>query len=654
MPSGPFTWGALGPQSLQTGAIQLSNNQFISNNGALNYIVNNVFETNTTTGWSLGNVTLTSTLPTGTPTFGSGASGNLSIATTASSPISGTYSLSYASSAATTAGNFLASDAFTIMAADQAKVMTFSFYYQATSGASNCNFSGTSSNSFGVAIYDVTNAAWIIPAGVYSMTQGSGVGYATGTFQTSSNGTSYRLVIYNANATAGAATLYFDRVFLGPQTAPTGVPVTDWASYTPGSQGLGTLTVTNAQWRRVGSNVQLVGTFTIATPTAAEARLNLPPGLTSASTIYSSGTTSTQAGPPLTNNMGSASLIIPLIQASRTYINFGLQNAASNGYVAANGNAIFSSGSFTLLAEFPIQGWSSNTQVSNDTDTRVISARVTGATATLTGSYSDVTWTTVVNDTSGSMGAINYTVPVSGYYNFTGQLYAAAATVAAGQAFNIRLFNTTTNAAILEKSFVYQGTNTTSTAFDFSFQSVLLNAGTQVKIQASAGTTTPAITASATQNFLGINRECGPAVVAATESVNTRWFSSSTAISGTPATVVWTTRSYDTHNAMNGSTGVYTAPVSGKYSVTSSVRLGHVSLGAGNALVMTFQKNGADYSSYNNAAGSTATQRTLTLTDVIDCNAGDTIQVQVSSQGTTPTIAVNTLLNFVDIVRVGN
>jgi len=182
--------------------------------GVKSYIISNPsIEDGTTTGFSLGNVTLPSNFPSGVPTFGSGASGTLALTASSSSPLAGSYSLLYADSAATTAGNFVATDAFTVDLEGQAKVMQWKAFYKASVNPTNGNFSGTSSNSFGWAIYDVTNSAWIQPAGVYNMVQNSGVGMASGTFQTSSTGTSYRLVMYNGNASSGAISMQLDDVF---------------------------------------------------------------------------------------------------------------------------------------------------------------------------------------------------------------------------------------------------------------------------------------------------------------------------------------------------------------------------------------------------------------------------------------------------------
>jgi len=183
---------------------------------ARNYIPNSNIENGSTNGWALGLTgTLTNAIPTGSPTFGSGTA-NLTLSASSSSPQSGTYSLSLAASAATTAGNMLHTDAITIDAADQAKILGATFYFSVPSNPSNGNFSGTSSNSFGIAAYDVTNSVWLPVVGQFSMIQNSGVGIDYATMQTDATTATIRFCVYAANASAGAITVNFDRIQLGP------------------------------------------------------------------------------------------------------------------------------------------------------------------------------------------------------------------------------------------------------------------------------------------------------------------------------------------------------------------------------------------------------------------------------------------------------
>lgn len=624
-----------------------------------NYISNSAFESNTTTNWSLGTVgTLTNAIPTGSPTFGSGASGNLSLATVSSGQLAGAFSLSYVSSAASTAGNMLASAAMTIDAEDQAKVLTFKFYYSAFSGTANCNFSGTSSNSYGVAIWDVTNSAWLTSTANFGMTQGTGSGYVTGTCQTNATTASLRFVVYNANATAGASTLYFDDFYLGPQTAPLGYVGTDPVAYTPTFAGLGTVTGVQVYSWREGPNLFVRGQFVAGTTTGVTASMSL--GFNGANgNVTIAGTTAintiTVVGMGVTSVASSPTLTI-LAATGATVLNFGLINPAGAGANSATlaqtgSGSITSNGTVEFFAQVPIAGWSSNVQMSSDTDTRVIAARINSCTATITGSYSDVAFTTVTNDTAGGYVSPNYTIPVTGYYSFTGQIFVSG-TAALNSTTTLGLFNTTTSTTLEEIQDVYGGAVTAAMGIDFNFQEILLTAGTQIKIQVKSSITLPVISASATQNYLAISRRSGPSVIAATESVNTRYFASATAITGSLATIVWTTKDFDSHNGMVS--GVYTIPVSGKYQINMALALTAASAAAGNAVDIQLQKNGTVISEFAPVYQGTQILLPVVLDDLISCLAGDTIRIQVSSAATTPSIVSSNSKNFFSLARVGN
>lgn len=620
---------------------------------------NGDFELNATTGWSKGTVTLTGNLPTGVPTFSSGSSANLSIATVASGVLAGSFSLKYASSAATVAGDFLTSDAFNIDTEDQAKVLTFKFYYQAQANPTNGNWSGTTSNSFGVAIYDVTNSAWIIPAGVFSMTQSTGMGYATGTFQTTSNSTAYRIVVYNANASSGAITLYFDDMQVGPQTAPYGPIVTDWRSFTlsPSTGSFGSIAVNNAQWRRVGDSMELLwqfrqtGTGTAGSGTYA---FTIPSPYTIDSTKFTT-TTSTATNrvigvAQVNDNTNFYIGNVTVLDGSQTQIAILVQTSAvadafwGSGLAALSGSTI----SAGFMAKIPITGWSSNVQMSNDTDTRVVALRSNGATASLSGSYADVTWTTIVNDTHGTMGAISYTIPVSGYYDVATQILTTG-TFALNGAAGIQVLKN--GSVVQEADFIAGGAITGNVAVPLTINAVFCNAGDTLKVQFKSGATLPTVVTSTSDNFLTISRRSGPAVVAATESVGARYFASATAISGSLATVVWTTKDFDTHNAM--SSGLYTIPVSGKYQVNSNVQIaGTIALNS--SVDMQLQKNSTAVSEFQTFAGGAMTAQNGQISDEISCVAGDVIRIQISSSATLPTISAGNTKVFFSIGRVGN
>jgi len=627
-----------------------------------NYISNPGFESNTTTGWSLGTTgTLTNNIPTGSPTFGSGASGNLSITTVSSGQLAGSYSLSYACSANSTSGNMVSSAAFTLDAEDQAKVMTFKFYYSAFSGSGNLNFSGTSSNSLGIAVYDVTNSVWLSSTANFGMTQSSGVGYVTGTCQTGSSTASVRFVIYNANSSSGAFTMYFDDFYFGPQTAPLGAVMIDAVAYTPTiSNAFGTVTNSQFWYERRGDKMLITGSFTSGTLTGNNATITLPSGFTTDTTKLPS---SANANSPVgfwSNSNGSANTIKSgpmLVAGSASTITFtaGDYTSSNNGLNTQAGTSLGATGNaFSVWAEIPITGWSSNVQSSSDTDTRVVAFAAVSVTATVTSSYSDLSWTTVNNDTHGAYSSPTYTIPVTGYYDFSGQVFVSATTIAAGNNFTIGILNSTSSTTLRETEYVYEGTNTTNQAIQFNYKSILLNAGTAIKMQIKSNTTSPVITASSTENFWSISRISGPSVIAATESVNARYFSSTTTITSSLANITYATKDFDSHNAMSGAT--YTIPVSGKYQVNASILMTATTTAANNLIQLQINKNGSAYSGPNELyfTSSTSKPMTLVLADIINCSAGDTITVQASNAGTTPSISSSNSANYFSISRAGN
>lgn len=229
--------------------------------GAKNYIgtVNGIngngdFELGSTAGFSLFSTTLTGVIPTGTvaaPTAGT----SLGVTLSPSNLIAGKYSGVFSGGTSFSAGQGLITDAFTIDNEDQAKVLSFKFAYKASAGAT-FNFSGTSTNTFAVYVYDVTAGAWIQPAGAYNLVQGTGIGIAQGSFQTSAASTQYRLALICINPYASGATLYVDDFQVGPNIATTGlipkasniVPIT--------SVGSGTYTVPSGVYQ---IKVRMVG-----------------------------------------------------------------------------------------------------------------------------------------------------------------------------------------------------------------------------------------------------------------------------------------------------------------------------------------------------------------------------------------------------------
>lgn len=628
-----------------------------------NYVQYGDFENGATTGWSLGTVgTLTNGLPTGSPTFGSGASGNLSISATASSPVAGVYSLSYASTAATTQGNMVASSSYAIDTEDEAKVLGVQFAYSVSSGASNDNFSGTSSNSFAWAIYDVTNSAWLPSAGNFCMIQNVGVGLCSGTVQTASTTANVRLVIYNANASSGATTMYFDDVYVGPQQTQRGPAMTDWTAYTPTFTGFGTVSTQSFYSRRVGDSLEVQGSFTSGTSTATTAQVTLGYG-------GGNGNVTCDTTKLSTNNLNAVGIVGPSYSAAQSvyalapssnqdYFEFGIQSSSTNSLAAVNGSTVASSGN-VLSVHFvvPIVGWSSFTTMSTDTDTRVVAMQVfqNQPTATVTSSASIVKFgsPSTLNDTHGGYSESTglYTVPVTGYYRVTAS-FVIGATYVANNTSAVYVYQNGSSVAATDQN----GAASQTELYPSIAVTLKCNSGDTIAPYVSSAGSSPSITSSAGQNYFTVERLSGPAVVAATESVEYRGTNTAgTSIATTATEVPWPTTTKDTHSGMNTSTGTYTVPVSGQYLVCAVTGSAGVTLTTGQAWQMYLYHNGSSYSTlqFQWGNGNSGVEYFASGCDQVTCLAGDTLAIYNISSASS---SLNTTAgyNHLSIVRVGN
>lgn len=645
-PPSPILFGANNTSTNLQNAILQANGSLLAYNGPKNYISYGNFENGQTTGWSLGTVgTLTNGIPTATPTFGSGAAGTLSIAAASTTPLAGAYSLAYVSSAATTVGNMLASQVYNIDIEDQAKVLTFKFYYEAFSGSTNINMSGTSSNSYGVAVWDVTNSSWLSLAGNFAMTQGSGAGIATGTCQTNSTTTQVRLVIYNVNATAGAATMYFDDLFLGPQTSPIGPVMTDWVSYTPSYVGFGTVTGSSVFSRRVGDSLEVRGVFTSGTPTGVLASIGLGSSGASGNVIIdSSKAGGSVVGSLWMSQMNSTYFSWSILATPGTSgVAIGFQSSTTNAVTGTvgTGNAAVSGAQLQFYFTVPIVGWSSNVQMSSDTDTRVIAAYYNGLpTGTINTTYNTITYPTLISDTSGSYSAGTYTAPITGYYDIEAQVDISA-TFTVGQLTALAVF---INGSELAES---SQLACVATSYDFvtpiGLKSIKLNAGDLVTIRAKTAGSSPSFINAGTKNWFSISRQSGPAVIAATESVNATYGLTTAQTPTAGGILKYDTKVKDTHNEYSTVTGLYTIPVSGEYRISS--------VGSTSAASLYVKKNTSTALGYlMSITGSNIFSGTLS----VPLLAGDTVGIYSDSATSFFAPNANGFLNQVTFERTGN
>lgn len=137
-------------------------------------------------------------------------------------------------------------------------------------------------------------------------------------------------------------------------------------------------------------------------------------------------------------------------------------------------------------------------------------------------------------------------------------------------------------------------------------------------------------------------------------SVNTyaaRAYSSATSISGSLATIVYATESYDASSSYDNTTGIYTAPIAGQYHVNAALLItGTIALN--NTLIMEIQVNGTVWARKTIFLAAGLTDGKIDITDDVQLGATDTVQIQVSSSATSPSIVSSNFDNYLSIARI--
>lgn len=658
----PGDYGRLIPDSATTtGWRSAPYTQIAQGRPSKQYIQYADFNNSATTGWSLANTTLSSGVPNQVSGSWGAASGSLALSVNTSAQLAGTASLQMAWTGTTSVpGDMLVSQAYTIDLEDQAKVLQFRFFYSPTVGASLLNFSGTSANTYQIWIYDVLNAVWIQPAGVYNLTQSSGVGIATGTFQTPSNMTQFRIAVVCINASSsGSHTLLFDDFYVGPQMLSSGVPGTDWTPYTvtitastTNPTKASSPTVDQGYWRRVGDSMQIRYTYGYTSNAGAASGsgdyiFSIPSGHTIDSTKIRVSTTTTEGacGSGHTSQQGNTHPMCVVKPYTTTTLALTLTSTGASPVYCNSTNLPLGSASATRLAfecTVPISGWSAACNMSNDTDTRVVDFSGTkGSTQAVTANVTDITFTSA-KDSHGAWSGSAYVVQVAGDYVLAAHLADNSTTA---QTFVVYL----NGASSRDLCYTTNGTRTSGTVL-----LPTLKAGDSVTVRSNTTTTLAAV------GNLSIFRLSGPAVVAASESVNARYTTTagqSIANAATPI-VAFDTKDYDSHNAVTtGASWKWTAPVSGKITVKAQLTFASATWSAAGALELYVFKNGALFSrigAAQTAAGFTGRNFVGGSGDV-PMNAGDYIDVRVShSEAAARSLTTTAGDNHIAVTRVGN
>jgi len=636
--------------------------------GSKNYLSQNNanpdFENNSVSPWSVCTLTFSGGAPTGAPTL---SATQMTIASTATTPLAGSYSMLLTKAAANAQYQGFISAPLTIDREDVAKVLYGSFSYEVISGT--VDFSGTSTQTYEIWIYNTVSGAWIQPAGYRGMNQSSGTGKVVFSFQTDGTfaNNSYRIAVITQQTGAGAIVVEFDDFELGPSAIVTGAVMTDWQSYTPTvtyNTGGATNVTHYGKYRRVGDSVEILVSSVFSNTSAAFTRpiYSLPAGLVidTAKLLNSNYGAMTDGAVGFARANNSATNAYPGTAAYNSTTSFFAHafnaSTADVSYSELSNTVPFTfnvGDSIEVHVKVPIAGWSSTVQVSSDTDTRVVACK---ASTSGIQSVPTFTWTKCTSltasiiDTHGAFvsGSQRIVFPVSGFYTvFCSATFAANGTGSRAVGFTIN------NAAIPSEG----GAGQNGSAVDLlasTYQSIIsVKAGDYIELgvyQSSGGNL------NLTGGFLMVQRISGPSAITATETVAARYYTGAAPSISNGTIVNFVTKDYDTHNAVTtGASWKFTAPVSGKYSIKAILSTS-VSVTPMDRWFLMVYKNGAldQYIGVARAWSTTTAVLNPFGSCEINLNAGDYIDLRVDSTTGAALLTASIQTNWISIVRVGN
>jgi hypothetical protein len=647
-----------------TGKLYVDNGTILnpvgSGNGGKNYIAGGDAESGLTGFSTYADAAGTS------PVDGTGGSPSVTWTISSSSPLESSNSFLLTKGATNRQGDG-AGYAFSIDAQDKAKVLQVSFNYLVASGTFTAGTPSTASDVT-VWIYDVTNGVVIQPSSYKLLSNSTTLADTfNATFQTASNSTSYRLIFHVGSTSSSAYILKIDDIKVTPSTYVYGTPVTDWKSSTCTSSWVAN-TTTTCQYRQVGGNmeIQFKNALTGA-PTSASLTFTLPGGFTidTAKLVDANQYRKSLGTAVGYDSSATASLVLVPVLNSSTSIALTYDTStttAALGLVTQAAPMTWATGdSVEAIVSLPIAGWSSSVQMSDQTDSRPVGFKVGKDTSQTIPTGTWTQWTsfgTPSFDTHSSFNTTTgiYTIPVSGYYRVFAQLtWATNASGARNIQINRNGESLSTPRIATTSTANVAGLETTCTAGSTDWY----NAGDTIRVYAlqtsggNLGTST-----SGGYNVFSAEKVSGPNQIAASASINLRYFNTAgTSVANTGDTKIpFVTKDFD--NTGSFVTDTFTCPISGKYRVSATVQYQSALYAVANNAYLTLYKNGVAgvFGAGVSAHAAVTVPIGTFLNTIIQCNAGDTLDVRATNSRSAGATLLNTAAgaNHIEIERTGN
>lgn len=581
------------------------------------------------------------------PVDGTGGSPTVTTSITTITPLDGVKSFLLTKPASNVQGQGWAVP-FTVDPAYRAKSLKISVDYIVNSGTFVAGGAGVESDVIWY-IYDVTNSQLIEPSNIKMFSNNSSISDKfEATFQSSATGSSYRLIAHVQSTSASAYELKVDNITVSPQSYVFGTPVTDLINtFTPTIGGLGTggVSAASIKWGRHGD--MLVGRLTWTKDGSAGTGVSTVT-MTLPFTVDSTKVNGT--GDVVGNGYSSNGTVFQA-RLNGVYNQINLIRADTSATLT--GSDVGAGRAYYIDLIFPVSGWSSSVQTSDNADTRVVAARVVqgNAQSIPNNSLTVATFNTPSLDTHGAVTS-NYRIPVSGIYRFIAA--NSFSTNATGIRVNVIQISTNNGGSWSDVATGSTGALASGQGTIFTEITRQLNAGDLVRVslfQNSGGSLSTV--SDGTQNYLSVERLSGPSAIAASELVGISYENTAgTSITTSNSTITFATKNFDTHNAYSG--GVFTAPVAGKYFVSANM-FSVTALSNTAAWYLKIVKNGANIL-VNAKAGTGAPNTTncVAVSGVVELKAGDTLRVDCQLDAAGPiSLTASAGYNVFTIAKIG-